>query len=141
VAINVVSDTTVSANQILDELIPRLDDIVSRRASVMESFMEGTWHSDFPQASGRPSQSTGASAEAITIDGFANRNEVVLEFTIGDNVNPDTGQPASEYAEYVHNTGAPVGQALDRARDQFQQGVTDIIEDIETAAAAILARR
>ena len=142
--INVVSNTSVSTAQILNELIPRVESIVERRTDTLEEFMAGTWPNTTnsgPQASGRDTQATDTSALAIDLESTVTPSVITIEFTIADDVNPRTGQPASDYAEYVHFTGATTGSALDRARDQFQRGITDIIEDIETAAAAILARR
>jgi len=128
----------------LAELMPRLESIVANRASTLEDFMSGSWPNtgnSGDHADGRPSQATDTSAIAIDVIGSVDSSAIRVDFEIADDVNPRTGQPASEYAEYVHFTGAATGSALDRARDQFQRGITDIIEDIETAAAAILARR
>ena len=142
--IDVVSDTTVNTADIISELIPRVEDIVENRANTLEEFMQGTWPNignSGDHADGAPTEATDTSALAIDLESTVTEHAIVVDFTILDDVNHRTGEAASEYAEYVHFTGASTGSALDRAREQFQSGITDIIEDIETAAAAILARR
>ena len=129
-AINVVSDTTVSAAEIIEELLPQFDDLVTRGAATIEDNLADNWHHavDIP---GQKSRSTGTSAAAISVEGTVTPHSIIIDFQIEDDVNPLTGQPASEYAKYVHENGGsagPPGDALVSATNRFNRDVEELSE-------------
>lgn len=133
----------INVDGLEEELWSTMNGVLESRKNGLVDFLRSQWpnpSNSGPQASGRPSQSTGASSEALDIVTSGSGSTLTVEFVVNDNVNPSTGQPASEYAEYVHYTGAPTGSAADAADRNFNMTMQAIIDDIATAVSARVAR-
>lgn len=137
------SGVGVNVDGIAEELWETMDGVLESRKNGLLDFLKSQWpnpSNSGPQASGRPSQSTGASSSALDLKTSGSGSRLVVDFVVEDITNPSTGQPASEYAEYVHYTGSPTGSAADSADRNFNQGMQSIIDDIAAAVNARVAR-
>lgn len=115
--------------------------ILNRRSQSLRDFMASQWpnpSNSGPHASGRPSQSTGASSGAMRVDTDVSGSTFGMEWGFDDNPNPERNITVGDYYEYVHFTGAPTGNALNDASARFQRESEAIKNDIITAALARL---
>ncbi|MBC8425449.1 hypothetical protein H8E07_15120 [bacterium] len=137
------SSLRIPIEELTADLVETMRRTVDTRAEGLRAFLESQWPNESnsgPQASGRPSQATGTSSKALEIDITGDGPELTVSLVVGDDINPKTGQPASEYAEYVHYTGGATGGAAASADASFNRGLQGIIEDTTTAINAHVAR-
>ena len=126
---------TVSINldEAVDRITPELGRLMESNAETIVAALTRGWYGESPgygsspHADGKPSQSTGASADGWFVD----EAEVIgdqLKIAVENDV---------DYAEYVHRAGDEVGHERNKAKafweaevDRINAAIQDIVRDL-----------
>jgi len=125
-------DPLTDVEEAIDALMPKIRDIVFEKSSEARDLIRDNWpnpDNSGPQASGRPSESTGLSSKSWS-----------QELKLGIHEITSTLTNDVDYAEYVHFTGGsagPPGDALieaeitwDKAQEEMDAEIIALIENL-----------
>lgn len=131
-----VVDVIKDLNKISRNLAKTVNPILVKTAVETKKDIQSDWPNPAnsgPQASGRPSESTGHSQKAWRrrVDKFR-----VVVFNNANQIDRPAGKPRNlKYSRYVHFTGDKTGQAVEDARQTFVDNFLDIDDDLTKTIA------